>query len=210
MKKTLFFFALTMLLLSATKLQAQLGFHVGYAPQTYAISGQATDGVTALPRLSHGFYGGIHYHRDIVSKFGFTAALQVRMNSSTVNETDFTTQNSQFLADLPLLLNYGFSLGHDLTLGIFAGPMLSYGISYSYKKTNAETYEVEETHNRYSKSESSDYALKRFEVAAEGGLFFKFRSYMIFGGYRMGINDLDKIGGCATRPKGFFVGLSIN
>lgn len=210
MKKTLFFFALTMLLLSATRLQAQLGFHVGYAPQTYAVSGQATDGITTLPKLSHGFYGGIHYNRAIIGKLGFTAALQVRMNSSTVTETDFTTQNSQFLADLPLLLNYGFPLGHDLSLGAFVGPMLSYGISYSYKKTNAETYEVEEAHNRYSKTETSGYGLKRFEVAAAGGLFFKFRSYMLFGGYRIGLNDLDKIGDCATRPKGFFVGLSIN
>jgi hypothetical protein len=78
MKKTLFFFALTMLLLSATKLQAQLGFHVGYAPQTYAIS-QSTESVASLPRLSHGFYGGVHYHRDIVGNFGFTAASHVRL-----------------------------------------------------------------------------------------------------------------------------------
>lgn len=209
MKKTLFFFALTMLLLSATKLQAQLGFHAGYAPQTFAISGQTTDGTITLPGLSHGFYGGIHYHRAIADKFGFTAALQIRLNSVTVNETDFSTQDSQFLMDLPLLLNYGFSLGHNLTLGAFAGPMLSYGISYTYKITDAETYEVEATYNRYSTTESA-YALRRFEVAAAGGLFFKFRSYMLYGGYRIGLNDLDKISGCATRPKGFFIGLSIN
>ena len=117
MKKTLFFFALTMLLLSATKLQAQLGFHAGYAPQTFAISGQTIDGTTTLPKLSHGFYGGIHYHCAIISKFGFTAALQIRLNSVTVNETDFTTQRPDMVPRSLRRKQAGLAPGHLLQGG---------------------------------------------------------------------------------------------
>ena len=209
MKKTLFFFALTMLLLSATRLQAQLGFHAGYAPQTFAVSGVTADGTTTLPRLSHGFFGGVHYGCPIVGKLGFTAALQIRLNSANVSTDETITQDWQFLADLPLLLNFGFSLGHDLTLGVFAGPLLSYGISNTQKVTDAKNFEVLESHNRYGTSEPA-YALKRFEAGATGGLFFKFRSYMLYGGYRMGFNDLDKIPDGTTKPRGFFVGLGFN
>ena len=205
MKKTLFFFALTTLLLSVTKLQAQLGFHAGYAPQTFAVSGQTADGTTALPKLSHGFFGGVHYGRSLIGDLGFNAALQIRLNSSTVTTTDEITQDWQFFADLPLLLSYGFPLGHDITLGAFAGPMFSYGISYTQKTTDAENFEVISSTDLYASS-----ALKRFEVGGMGGVFFKFRSYMLFGGYRMGFNDLDKMDNCTTRPQGFFVGLGIN
>lgn len=209
MKKTLFFFALAMLLLSATRLQAQLGFHAGYAPQNFTVSGLPAGAENTLPSLSHGFFGGVHYNFAIVDKLGFSAALQIRLNSATVNTEEEITQDWQFLADLPLLLKYGFSLGHDMSIGVFAGPMLSYGISYTQKTTDAETYEVIVSRDRYGTSDP-EYAMKRFEVGGAGGLFFKFRSFMLFGGYRLGFNDIDRRSDCSTKPRGFIVGLGIN
>lgn len=208
MKKFLFFAALT-LLLSATRAQAQLGFHAGYAPQTFAVSGMTVDGTTTLPRLSHGFFGGVHYNRAIVKGLGFTAAAQIRLNSATVNTSEYTTQDWQFLADVPLLLNYGFSVADRLTLGAFAGPMLSYGISYTQKTTDAVTFELITTTDRYGTSVPA-YALKRFEAAAAGGIFLKFRGFVLYGGYRLGLNDIDRMSNCNTRARGFFVGIGVD
>lgn len=207
MKKSIFFAALATLLLLAVNAKAQLGFHAGYAPQTLAVT---LDNNTATPRVPmHGFFGGVHYNRAIFGGMGFSAAFQIRMNSATVDTEDYTTQDWQFLADLPLLLNYGITVADRLTLGAFAGPMLSYGISYTQKTTDAETYEVVTSTDRYGTSVPA-YALKRFELAAAGGMFLKFRGFVLFGGYRIGLNDLDSMNNCTTKPRGFFVGIGVD
>lgn len=207
MKKHLFFVTFVMLLMQAGTVKAQLGFHAGYAPQTLSVT-LNTD-IPTPHNLMQGFFGGVHYNRAILGDLGFTAAVQIRMNSATVNTSEYTTQDWQFLADLPLLVNYGFSVGHNITIGAFAGPMLSYGISYTQKTTDAETYEVITSIDRYGTSVPA-YALKRFEAAVVGGAFFKYRGFVLFGGYRFGINDLDKMNGCTTRPRGVVVGIAID
>ena len=207
MKKHLFFVTLVMLLMQVGTVKAQLGFHAGYAPQNLSVT-LNTDIPT--PRvLMQGFFGGVHYNRAILGDLGFTAAVQIRLNSATVNTQEYTTQDWQFLADLPLLVNYGFSVGHDITIGAFAGPMLSYGVSYTQKITDAETYEVITSVDRYGTSVPA-YALKRFEAAAAGGVFFKYKGFVLFGGYRLGLNDLDKMNDCTTRPRGIIVGIAVD
>ena len=207
MKKHLFFVTLVMLLMQVGTVKAQLGFHAGYAPQNLSVT-LNTDIPT--PRvLMQGFFGGVHYNRAILGDLGFTAAVQIRMNSATVNTQEYTTQDWQFLADLPLLLNYGITVADKLTLGAFAGPMLSYGISYTQKTSDAETYEVITSIDRYGTSVPT-YALMRFELAAAGGMFLKFTGFVLFGGYRLGLNDLDSINSCTTRPRGVIVGIAVD
>ena len=208
MKKAFLFVVLATLLLSATRAQAQLGFHAGYAPQTFSISANSITADMSAGRM-HGFFGGVHYSRSVLGGLGFTAAAQIRLNSATVSTEEYITQDWQFLADVPLLLNFGFTVANKLTLGAFAGPMLSYGISYTQKTTDAETFEVITTTDRYGTSVPA-VALKRFEAAAVGGVFLKFRSFALFGGYRLGLNDIDMMSDCTTKAKGFFVGIGVN
>ena len=207
MKKLLFFVAMVILLMQAGTVKAQMGFHAGYAPQTLSVN-LNTD-IPAPRNLMQGFFGGVHYNRVILGDLGFTAAVQIRMNSATVNTQEYTTQDWQFLADLPLLVNYGFSVGQNVTIGAFAGPMLSYGISYTQKNTDANTYEVITSIDRYGTSVPT-YALKRFEAAAAGGVFLKYRGFVFYGGYRLGLNDLDKMNDCTTRPRGVIVGIAVD
>lgn len=209
MKKTLFFVALATLLLSATSVKAQLGFHAGYAPQTLSVTvNPATSIVPASDTRMQGFFGGVHYNRAIIGDLGATAALQIRLNSATVSTEEYIMQDWQFLADLPILLNYGFTVADQLTLGAFAGPVLSYGISYTQKTTDPENYEVISTIDRYDAAPA--YALKRFEASAAGGMFLKFKSFVLFGGYRLGLNDLDRMNDRSTKSRGFFVGIGID
>lgn len=213
MKKTFLFLALATLLLLAVKAEAQIGFHAGYAPQTLSISGSTDIGDASTTIRYQGFFAGVHYNFTIRDNFDFVAALQVRMNSTSSKSADtgadYDTQDWQFIADMPLEFGYAFPLTENLDLGIFVGPVLSYGISYTQKRTDPETYEVINSIDRYNTNLLSS-ALRRFELNVDGGLFLEYKSFMLFGGYRLGLMDLDKMNGVTTKARGFFVGIGIN
>ena len=210
MKRTILILALATLLLPAAKLNAQVGFLAGYAPQKLVVKGPAVADRESSP-LYHGFFGGIHYNFDIVGDLGFVPALQIRVNSSNGNDSQYEIQDWQFVMDLPLMLSYDFDLGHDVILGLFAGPMLSYGISFTRKYKDIETHAADHAVNRYGENLSyPELGLRRFEIGAAGGLFVEYRGFMLFGGYRMGFNDLDRMDDLTTKPRGFFVGVGIN
>lgn len=211
MKKTILILALATLLLPAAKLNAQVGFLAGYAPQKLVVKGPAVADRESASTLYHGFFGGIHYSFDIVGDLDFVPALQIRVNSANGNDDQFETQDWQFVMDLPLLLNYDFDLGHDVGLGLFAGPTLSYGINFTRKYKDIVTHAADHAVNRYGENLSyPELALRRFEIGAAGGLFVEYRGFMLFGGYRMGFNDLDKMPEQTTKTRGFFVGIGIN
>jgi len=211
MKKNILFLALAALLLPAAKLNAQIGFHAGYAPQKLVVQGPAVADRESASTFYHGFFGGIHYNFDIVGDLGFVPALQIRMNSASGNDGQYETQDWQFIIDLPLLLSYDFDLGHDVSLGLFAGPMLSYGISFTRKYKDMTTHAADHSVNRYGDNLAyPDMALRRFEIGAEGGLYVEYKDFMLFGGYRLGFNDLDRMDDQTTKPRGFFVGVGIN
>lgn len=209
MKKTLLLMALTALLLLAVKAEAQVGFHAGYSPQTLSVKvSTVMDDSESIIRYQ-GFFGGVHYNFDIVDNLDFVAALQIRMNSTSSKGTEYDSQDWQFIAELPLQLGYAFELREDLDLGIFAGPVLSYGMSYTRKHTDPVTYDVIHTIDRYNTS-LQDYAFRRFEVNVDGGLFVEYKSIMVFGGYRLGLFDLDTMPNKTSKARGFFVGIGIN
>lgn len=213
MKKALFFVVLATLLLLAVKAEAQVGFHAGYAPQTMSVSGSTVLDNAEPNTRYQGFFGGVHYNFSILDNLDFVAALQIRMNStnskSIENGTPYDTQDWQFITELPLQLGYAIALTENLDLGIFAGPVLSYGISYTRKTTDPETFEVINSIDRYNMS-SPLSALNRFELNVDGGLFLEYKSFMLYGGYRLGLLDLDKMDNLTTKARGFFVGIGIN
>lgn len=205
MKKSLCFFALATLLLLATRLHAQLGFHAGYAPQTMTVKSSVVSSSTNF----HGFYAGIHYTFKIAGNFGITPAAQIRLNSANTKGLLVNTQDWQFAADVPLLLNYTFPLKNDFKIGVFAGPLMSFGISYRQKQTDPETFEVVNTYNVYD-TKISELGRKRFEMNVAAGLSVHYKMFMIYGGYRFGLNDLDKMDSTTTKIRGFFVGIGLN
>ena len=215
MKRTILFIALATLLFQATKSNAQVGFYLGYAPQTLAIKGPILVEGQTVKTLYQGFFGGVHYDFDIVDNLDFAIALQIRMNSASSKRADtgmaYDTQDWQFGVDVPLLLSYDFDLGHDVALGLFAGPMLSYGISYTQKHLDPETHATTESVNRYGdKSAYPNLAMRRFEIGVAGGLFVEYKDFVLFGGYRLGFNDIDKVDDLSSKTRGFFVGIGMN
>ena len=209
MKKPFLFLALTTLLLLAVKAEAQVGFHAGYSPQNLSIKVSNVIGDSLSTIRYQGFFGGVHYNFDITDNLDVVAALQIRMNSTSSKGTDYDTQDWQFIAELPIQLGYAFELTEDLDLGIFAGPVLSYGMSYTRKQTDPVTYDVINSIDCYNTS-LQDYALRRFEVNVDGGLYVEYKSVMLFGGYRLGFLDLDTMPNRTTKARGFFVGIGVN
>ena len=201
--------ALTTLLLLAVKAEAQVGFHAGYSPQNLSIKVSNVIGDSLSTIRYQGFFGGVHYNFDITDNLDVVAALQIRMNSTSSKGTDYDTQDWQFIAELPIQLGYAFELTEDLDLGIFAGPVLSYGMSYTRKQTDPVTYDVINSIDCYNTS-LQDYALRRFEVNVDGGLYVEYKSVMLFGGYRLGFLDLDTMPNRTTKARGFFVGIGVN
>lgn len=196
-------------MLQAVKVEAQLGFYAGYAPQTLSVTGETlTDEGMPATHL-HGFFGGLHFGFGIADNLSINASLQIRMNSANSKGTQSNIQDWQFIADVPLMLSCGYPLNDKFSIGAFVGPMLSYGISYTHKTTDATTYEVVSSVNRYD-TYDPELALRRFEVNACAGIFAKYRDFMLFGGYRLGLNDLDKRDNVTVKPRGFFVGIGFN
>ena len=203
MKKAFLFLVLATILLPTTKLQAQIGFHAGYAPQWHKTKNTSTDFSSSI--LLHGFYAGVHYTFGIVENFDIVTSIQVRMNSATVKDALVNTQYWQLAAEIPVFFNYSFPVHKDMKIGIMAGPMLSFGINYTEKKTNVEDSEIIDTNDFYGSNER-----KRVELEAAFGLNFQYKSYMIFGGYSFGVYNLDKREDFTSKIGGFFVGIALH
>ena len=203
MKKAFLFLALATMLLSTTKLQAQIGFHAGYAHQRLKTTSAFT-GLSSTTGL-HGFYAGVHYTFGIVENLDVVPALQIRMNSATIKGTLVDTQYWQLAIDVPVLIGYSYPVYQDIKVGAFAGPVFAYGINYREKQTELLTNEITYTTDLYG----SDLR-KRFEMNSAVGLSFQYKTYMLYGGYSFGLNNLDKRDNFTTRVGAFFVGIALH
>lgn len=203
MKKAFLFLALATMLLSTTKLQAQIGFHAGYAHQRLKTTNAYT-GLSSVTRL-HGFYAGVHYTVGIVENFNVIPAVQIRMNSATIKGALYNTQHWQLAVDVPILLSYSYPVYKDFRIGAFAGPMMAFGINYQEKVMDVTTSAIESTTDLYGSG-----ARKRFEMNAAAGLCFQYKSYMLYGGYSFGLNNLDKRENLTSKIGAFFVGIALH
>lgn len=215
MKKTIAIVACAAAMLFAGKANAQLGVKVGYAPVT--LTSAVTSGNTTTTSTSEmdGFFAGVNYNYGIGKDLGVSFGLQGRYNTKTstgsanfvvVSGNDKST-TTQILLDVPVLLNYSLNLG-SAKLTAFAGPTFSYAV-YGITHVTSTTTILGST----STSET-DYAMygdnssnERFDLTAAFGLQFQFSDFRLFGGYRIGLLDLNSNDNVKTTTSGLFVGL---
>ena len=196
MKKFITAMAIIAALFAAGKAQAQVSLNLGYAPETFKTS----TSVTTTTEKYQGFFIGATYNIGIVNNLGVAVGPQLRFNSRNVSSVVGKTTNSQFLLDIPVLINYRFDINRNFSITPFVGPMLSYALSGNTRTTiSSTTTKV----NWYG--DNSD--LSRFNLYAALGVSFAFDSFKLFGGYRFGLLDLYK-GDYATRKTNeMFVGV---
>lgn len=210
MKKVLTFAAAVVLF--AGMASAQLGIHVGYAPQTYL--NKYTYGSTTLTDTTKmtGFFVGIDYNVNITGDLNVSVGLQGRYNTNKEENTllgvTTTVAGTQMVLDIPVLFNYGLRLSDALKLSVFAGPTISYALSGNTKTTISGAGLLDGTTEANWYGDNSD--LKQLDVAVTFGAAVTFSDIKIFGGYNMGLLNLNGADGYTMKGSNLFIGVGYN
>ncbi|MBO6023506.1 MAG: hypothetical protein J6P83_01485 [Bacteroidales bacterium] len=196
MKKALAIVALIAAMFVAGKVQAQSMIYATYAPETFVAGNNSSN--------YQGFSVGFTQNFDFYQGIGVAAGAQFRMNtkseSSTLLGVTSTTKNKQFLVDVPILFNYGIAINRDLKVTPFVGPMLSLALAGNTKYTIGSSTTTTDWYGDNSN-------MNRFNLYAVFGADVKFNQFNLFGGYRLGLLDLNSSDNATLKTNGFFVGL---
>lgn len=201
MKKAVLFLA-AVAFLFAGNAQAQLGINIGYAPQTTtSVSGNSTS-TSSMP----GFFAGVNYNKELSTGLALSFGVQARYNTKTETSSllsvTTTTKNTQFLIDVPVLLNFGFNLGSEARLAIFAGPTFSYALSGN---TNIKENVLNSSNDYPWYGDNSKN--KQFDILGTVGVSLDYKTVRLFGGYRLGFLDLNASDNIKSTTSGIFAGI---
>ena len=196
MKKVLAIVALVAALFVAGNVQAQSMVYAGYAPETFVTGNTSTN--------YQGFFAGFTQNFGLSQGIGVAAGAQFRMNTKTESATllgvTSTTKDNQFLVDVPILFNYGIAINRDITVTPFVGPMLSLALAGNTKYTLGSSTSTTDWYGDNSR-------MSRFNLYAVFGADVKFNQFNLFGGYRLGLLDLNSSDNATLKTNGLFVGL---
>ena len=196
MKKALAIVALIAAMFVAGKVQAQTTVYAGYAPETFVTGNTSSN--------YQGFFAGFTKNFGLAKGIGVAAGAQFRINSKSVSNTVWnvttTTKSTQFLVDVPILFNYGIGINRDIKVTPFVGPMLSLALAGNSKVSVGSNTT---TTNWYGDNSNQN----RFNIYAVFGADLKFNQFNVFGGYRLGLLDLNSSDNIILKTNGFFVGL---
>ena len=216
MKKTIAIIACAAAMLLAGTAKAQMGVNIGYAPVTYTSKVTVGNNTNTSTSDMNGFFAGFTYNYGFAKNMGVAFGLQGRFNFKTstgnanfvvVSSNDKST-TTQILLDVPLLFNYSLPLGSSAKLSAFAGPTFSlavYGNTHVTTTTTllGNTSTSETDYDMYG----DDSEMNRFDITAAFGLQFQYTDFRLFGGYRIGLMDLNSNDNINIKSSGFFVGL---
>ena len=196
--------AAALVMLFASNAQAQLGVNFGYAPETnttnYTLGGRSSLSTLEMT----GFFVGVNYNIELASSFGLSIGADGRYNTKTETKPSGTyiAKYTQLLVDIPVLLNLSLHFGDNARLTLFVGPTFSYALS-------GNTNYSENVQNTSSDSPwyCEDSSRRRLDILGTAGAAFTYEKFRVFGGYRMGLVDLDKDEHYNLTSSGVFVGL---
>ncbi len=196
MKKVLAIVALVAAMFVAGNVQAQSTIYAGYAPESFVSGSTSTN--------YQGFFAGFTQNFGLSKGIGVAAGAQFRMNtkseSNTILGVTTTTKNSQFLVDVPILFNYGIGVNRDITITPFVGPMVSLALAGNTKVSVGSSTSTSDWYGDNSR-------MNRFNLYAVFGADVKFNQFNLFGGYRLGLLDLNSSDSVTLKTNGLFVGL---
>lgn len=196
MKKVLAIVALVAAMFIAGNVQAQSTIYAGYAPESFVSGNSSTN--------YQGFFAGFTQNFGLSKGIGVAAGAQFRMNtkseSNTILGVTTTTKNSQFLVDVPILFNYGIGINRDITITPFVGPMVSLALAGNTKVSVGSSTSTSDWYGDNSR-------MSRFNLYAVFGADVKFSQFNLFGGYRLGLLDLNSSDNVTLKTNGLFVGL---
>jgi hypothetical protein len=197
MKKALAIVALVAAMFVAGNVQAQSTIYATYAPETFVAGSNSTN--------YQGFSVGFSQNIELAKGIGVAAGAQFRMNMRNTTQTIWgitgKTNETQTIIDVPILINYKVAVNRDLAIIPFVGPMPSLALTGVTK--GADPLFGENSYNWYGDNSNQS----RFNLYAVFGADVKFANFNLFGGYRLGLLDLDKTDNASLKTNGLFVGL---
>ena len=191
MKKVLAIVALVAAMFVAGNVQAQSTIYAGYAPETFSYGNSSSN--------YQGFFAGFTQNFVLSKGIGVAAGGQFRMNTRSYSTLGVNAKDTQILIDVPILFNYGIDINRDLKIVPFVGPMISLALTGN---THVDTVLGDGDSNWYGDNSN----LSRFNIYGVFGADVKFSQFNLFGGYRLGLIDLDS-GNGTLKTNGLFVGL---
>ncbi|MBO4308085.1 MAG: outer membrane beta-barrel protein [Bacteroidales bacterium] len=213
MKKAFSILGIAVFILSAFSAKAQLNVIAGYAPETFTTATTVGNTTSSTTKDYNGFFLGVDYNVNLKADLNVAFGAQLRMNmhndESTVLTVTTKRNENQILLDIPIMLNYGFGLGRDARMTLFAGPMVSFALQGNTKITTHSTVTTladTETNTEWYGDNSSN---ERLNLSGVFGVMLGFREYRLFGGYRMGFLDLNNDDNIKTTTAGIFIGLGM-
>ena len=217
MKRIFAFLAVAAATLIAGNSYAQLSIRAGYAPETWKTTVTVNNSSSTSTSNLTGLFVGAHYNFGLTGDLKLSAGLQYRYNfnketssGDVLGIVGGTTEAkmTQSVLDVPVLLNYGLDLTEAMRLSIFAGPTLNLALSgnthYTTTVTALGKTNVTETDDDWYGDNSP---LETLNVSATFGVSLTYMHFNIFGGYNMGLLDMNKDSDIKTTTGGFFVGL---
>lgn len=197
MKKALAIVALVAAMFVAGNVQAQSTIYTTYAPETFVAGSNSTN--------YQGFSVGFSQNIELAKGIGVAAGAQFRMNMRNTTQTIWgitgKTNETQTIIDVPILFNYKVAVNRDLAIVPFVGPMPSIALTGVTK--GADPLFGENSYDWYGDNSNQS----RFNLYAVFGADVKFANFNLFGGYRLGLLDLDKTDNASLKTNGLFVGL---
>ena len=194
MKKALAIVALIAAMFVAGNVQAQTTIYGVYAPEKFSLSNSSYN--------FQGFGVGLAQNFVLSKGIGVAVGAQFRMNTRSDSQTYLGVTakltETQTLIDVPIMLNYQISINQDIKVSPFVGPIVSLALS---GKSTISVGSSERTENWYETS-----LMNRFNLYAVIGADIKYSHFNLFGGYRIGLLDLDTSDG-TLKTNGLFVGL---
>ena len=199
MKKALAIVALVAAMFVAGNVQAQSTIYATYAPETFVAGSNSTN--------YQGFSVGFSQNIGLAKGIGVAAGAQFRMNMRNTTQTIWgitgKTNETQTIIDVPILFNYKVAINRDLAIIPFVGPMPSLALTGVTK--GADPLFGENSYDWYGDNSNQS----RFNLYAVFGADVKFTNFNLFGGYRLGLLDLDKTDNASLKTNGLFVGLGL-
>lgn len=197
MKKALAIVALIAAMFVTGNVQAQSTVYATYAPETFVAGNNSTN--------YQGFSIGFSQNVGMAKGIGVAAGAQFRMNTRTATQTiwGFTgkIKETQTIIDVPILFNYKVDVNRDLAIIPFVGPMPSLALTGVTK--GVDPIFGENSSDWYGDNSNQS----RFNLYAVFGADVKFYNFNLFGGYRLGLLDLNKSDNATLKANGLFVGL---
>ena len=174
-------------LLTAGFASAQVTYSIGYINTSTKSEFKTVIGKVSETNTMNGFTISVDDNINLAGDLNVAPGLGMDLSFGKDNGISY----KKFGIYVPVDFNYGFALGSDLKLFIYAGPTFDLGLIYNGKDDNGNKV------NAYKEDEGN---MKRFDLLLGGGAWITYQDVLRFKvGYKAGMLNTCKTDGATVK-----------